>query len=104
MEFLIRPATKHEIPEIESEGVAAYTQYRDEVPAAIFDAYVEDLRHLAEHWDEAAVLVAEVDGRIAGNVLFYANASTEGLGLPEGWAKFRKLAVRPEMRGRLLGR
>jgi GNAT superfamily N-acetyltransferase len=99
----IRSATRLEILEIELLSVAPYAQYCDEVPAAIFDAYTNDLRRLQEHWEEAEVLVAEVDGRIAGSVLFYPDASTEGLGLPGGWAGFRKLAVRPEMRGRHIG-
>ena len=49
------------------------------------------------------MLVAEVAGRLAGSVLFYADASTEGLGLPPGWVGFRKLAVDPRMRGHGLG-
>jgi GNAT superfamily N-acetyltransferase len=53
---------------------------------------------------EAEVLVAELDGRIAGSVLFYANASSEGLRLPNGWAGLRKLAARPEVRGLGLAR
>jgi GNAT superfamily N-acetyltransferase len=101
---VVRPAARREIPEIESLGVAAYAQYRDAVSAAVFDAYMRDLRRLADYWDEATVLVAELDDRIAGSVLFYADASSEGLGLPADWAGFRKLAVRPEMRGRAVGR
>jgi predicted N-acetyltransferase YhbS len=100
----IRAAKRHEIPAIEEIYVWAYAEYRDEVPSAVFDAYIEDLRQLAVHWDEAAVLVAEFDGRIAGCVLFYADASLAGLGLPREWAGFRKLAVRPDLRGRGIGR
>jgi GNAT superfamily N-acetyltransferase len=100
----VRRAAAHEIPEIEAVAVAAYAEYRAEVPAPVFDAYLEDLRCLADHWRDAEVLVAEVDGRIAGSVLFYPDAGSEGLGLPSGWAGFRKLAVLPEMRGRGLGR
>jgi predicted N-acetyltransferase YhbS len=104
VECLIRPAARHEIPEIESVGVAAYAQYRGTLPAAIFEAYLADLRCLAAYWEEAEVLVAELEGRIVGSVLFYPDASSEGLGLPNGWAGFRKLAVRPETRGLGLGR
>jgi hypothetical protein len=35
---------------------------------------------------------------------FFADASTEGLGLPEGWAGFRTLAVHPAARGRGIAR
>lgn len=103
-ECLIRPATGREIAEIERISVAAYAQYSDKVPPAIFDAYLQDLSDLAGHGDEAEVLVCELDGRIAGCVTFYADAGSEGLGLPEGWAGFRKLAVHPDSRGRGVGR
>jgi predicted N-acetyltransferase YhbS len=101
---VIRRAARHEIAEIEDVCVAAYAQYRSEVPAPVFESYLDDLRRLADSWDEAETLVAEVDGRIGGSVLLFADASTEGLGLPQGWSGFRKLAVHPKMRGRGLGR
>jgi predicted N-acetyltransferase YhbS len=103
-DLLIRPAIRHEIPVIEEVCVAAYSQYRDEVSAAVFDAYLDELCQLAADWDKAAVLVAEFNGRIAGCVLFYDDASLEGLGLPQEWAGFGKLAVPPDMRGRGIGR
>jgi GNAT superfamily N-acetyltransferase len=101
---LVRPAAKSDIPEIEAVTVAAYAEFRDQVPAVIFDAYMDDLRCIAERWEEAQLLVGELDGRIAGTVTFYADASAEGMGLPKDWAGFRRLAVHPAMRGRGVGR
>ena len=101
---LVRPAARSEIPEIEAVTAAAYAEFRERIPAAIFEAYMDDLRRIAERWEEAELLVAELDGRVAGTVTFYANASSEGMGLPQGWAGFRRLAVHPEMRGRGVGR
>jgi predicted N-acetyltransferase YhbS len=103
-EVLIRHAAHHEISEIEDVCVAAYAEYHDEAPVSVFEGYIDDLRRLSDHWHEAEVLVAEVGGRIGGSVLFYADASTEGLGLPQGWSGFRKLAVHPRLRGRGIGR
>jgi predicted N-acetyltransferase YhbS len=102
-EYAIRPAIKREITEIEPMNVAAYLQYRG-VALGNFDAYVGDLRQLATDWDEAQVMVAKVDGWIAGSVMFYAEAGPEAFGLLQEWAGFRKLAVHPAMRGRGLGR
>jgi predicted N-acetyltransferase YhbS len=103
-EALIRHAAPDEISEIEAVCMAAYAEYRREVPLSVFEGYIDDLHRLSDHWHEAEVLVAEIGGHIAGSVLFYADASTEGLGLPQGWCGFRKLAVHPRRRGRGLGR
>jgi predicted N-acetyltransferase YhbS len=103
-EVLIRAAAPHEISEIEAVCVAAYSEYRSEVPLSVFESYVDDLRRLSDHWHEAEVLVAEVGGRIGGSVLLYADASTDGFGLPQSWSGFGKLAVHPRIRNRGLGR
>jgi predicted N-acetyltransferase YhbS len=103
-EALIRRAAPDEISEIETVCAAAYAEYRSEVPLPIYEGYIDDLHRLSDHWHEAEVLVAEVGGQIAGTVLFYEDASTEGLGLPQEWSGFRKLAVHPQSRGRGIGR
>ena len=64
----------------------------------------EESADIVARWDEAEVLVAEIDGEVAGTVSFYADASREGLGFPAGWAGFRTLAVDPAMRGRGIGK
>jgi predicted N-acetyltransferase YhbS len=102
--YTIRPAVWDEIPEIESVIVAAYNEFREYVPEAVADAYLEDSRHVGDHWHETQVLIAEFDGRIAGAVLFYADAGSEGLGWPKDWVGFRRLAVHPALRGRGIGR
>lgn len=95
----VRRAAPREIPAIEALTVAAYAEYRDEVPPSVHAAHLDDLRRLADQWRDAEVLVAEVDGRIAGSVPFCPDAGREGLGLPAAWAGFRELAVPPAMRG-----
>jgi len=101
---VIRPAKVGEIPEIGAMIAAAFAQYRHEAPAALFEAYLEQSRNLADRWHIGEVLVAEFDGKIAGTVTFFPDASAEGIGLPEGWAGFRTLAVHPAARGRGIAR
>jgi predicted N-acetyltransferase YhbS len=101
---LIRAATRSEIPEIASLIDASFARFRGHAPAAPLEAYIEHSRNIGERWDEAEVLVTERDGRIAGTVTFYGDASREGLGLPQNWAGFRTLAVNPAARGHGLGR
>lgn len=100
----VRHATRLEIPGITPVIVAALAQYRNEAPAAMFDVYVANSCNLADRWDDAEVLVASINGHIAGTVTYFADASREGLGLPQEWAGFRTLAVHPSARGQGLGR
>jgi GNAT superfamily N-acetyltransferase len=100
----IRPAARHEATPIASIRMAAYSQYRKSVPPAVFEAYLDDLRQVERPGDGTQLLVAEWQGRVVGSVVFYPDAGLEGLGLPKGWAGFRKLAVHPDARGRGLGR
>jgi GNAT superfamily N-acetyltransferase len=101
---LVRPARKTEAGRIGTLIAAALHEFRELIPPAIFQAYVEESADIFARWDEAEVLVAEIDGEIAGTVSFYADASLEGLGFPSGWAGFRTLAVDPAMRGQGIGK
>lgn len=100
---VVRPARRSEIAAIAPVVAAALGEFRGMIPATIFDAYVRESSDLGARWDEAEVLVAEVDGRIAGTVSFYPDASREELGFPPAWAGFRTLAVDPARRGRGIG-
>src|SRR5262245_52421154 len=101
---VVRAADKSEAEHIGALVAAAWHELRDGIPPVIFDAYAAESADVAARWDEAEVLVAEVDGAIAGTVTYYADAGREGLGFPRGWAGFRTLAVDPTARGRGVGR
>ena len=103
--LFVRRASRRELPEIEQLILAAFSPYRGQVPApAVLEAYIENSRNIASRWDEAEILVVEVNGRMGGTVTWYADASREGLNLPQDWAGFRTLAVHPDLRGLGLGR
>lgn len=101
---MIRRAVRADLPQIVAVIEAAFAQHRAHFPPAIFGGYLDDLRAIGDRWDECELFLAEHDGRIAGSVAFYADASLEGLGLPKAWASLRSLAVHPGARGRGIGR
>jgi len=101
---LVRPARRGEAGCIGTLVAAALQEFRELIPPAIFQAYVEESANVVARWDEAEVLVAEIEGELAGTVTFYADAGREGLGFPATWAGFRTLAVDPAMRGRGIGK
>lgn len=101
---VIRPARRRELEAVAALIGAAYEPYRDAFPAAVFAAYLEDLRDVGTRYEEGELLVAELAGGLAGTITFYPDASREALGFPERWAGFRALGVHPQARGRGLGR
>src|SRR5262245_24048330 len=96
---LVRAADRSEAGRIGEIVIAAWHELRDGIPPVIFKAYAEESADVAARWNEAEVLVAVLDGEIAGTVTYYADAGREGLGFPSGWAGFRTLAVDPARRG-----
>jgi GNAT superfamily N-acetyltransferase len=102
--LVVRAADRSEAARIGEIVVAAWHELRDGIPPVIFDVYVAESADVAARWDEAEVLVAELDCQIAGTVTYYSDAGREGLGFPQGWAGFRTLAVDPARRGGGIGR
>lgn len=101
---LIRPARRAELAEISTVIAAAFARFRGEAPDQILDLYIAESVAIETQWEHGDVVVLESHGRIAGNVVYYRNASEQGLGLPEGWAGLRTLAVDPQARGHGFGR
>jgi ribosomal protein S18 acetylase RimI-like enzyme len=101
---VIRVATRADEDAVRRVIAAAYAEFAAVLPPALFDAYLENLLDLDARRNDALLLVAEVDGVVAGAVTFYPDAAAEGFGWPSGWAGFRALAVDPDYRGRGIAR
>lgn len=82
----------------------AYQQYENSIPASAWKSYLEDIKDVRSRLDVAELIVAEVDGRVAGAVTLFLQSSPS---LPEewprGWAGIRLLAVHPSYRNRGIG-
>lgn len=83
----------------------AYQQYKDSIPASAWKSYLEDIMDVRSRLAMSALIVAEVDGRLAGAVtLFSKSLPSSPEGWPLGWAGIRLLAVHPSYRRRGIGR
>ena len=96
----LRLAEPADFPMLDELIVAAYAQYARVLGPDPYARYLSDLLDRETHTRHGRLIVAEVDGRIAGSVAFYPDASVQGLGWPVGWAGGRALAVHPDARGR----
>jgi len=94
----VRDATPADHAAIREVVQAAYRPYAAKLPPTAFRAYLADLLDIDAHARAGQLLVATVDDRVAGSVVFYPDASAQGLGWPTGWAGGRALAVHPDRR------
>jgi len=95
---VVRAATRDDVPRIAEVIWAAYEEFAP-VLGAIYPGYLADLLDVEVRLTTGTVLVAEVDGAIAGTATLYTDAAPAGLGWPHGWAVGRALAVDPAARG-----
>lgn len=103
-ETVVREAALADLDAVIDVLLAANTQFADVLPRALYDAYMANVLDVVGRMADAQLLVAEFDGRVAGAVTFYPDASREGWDWPAHWAGIRTVAVAPSARGRRIGR
>lgn len=101
---IVRPADPAELNAVLEVLRAANAEFADVLPAAVFAAYLANVLDIHSRLAVSELLVAELDGQIAGTITVYPDASHEGWEWPAHWAGLRALAVAPGARGHGLGR
>jgi predicted N-acetyltransferase YhbS len=94
----VRDARPEEYGAIADVTLAAYRQYADVMPAAAWENYAQNIVTTITHEDALQRIVAEIDGRTVGSVLYFT-AEVSPFGAP----MVRLLAVAPEARGQGVG-
>jgi ribosomal protein S18 acetylase RimI-like enzyme len=103
--LLLREARSDELDMVSRLIRDAYHQYENFLAPEAWKFYVEDMMDVRKRLKESQLIVAELDGQLAGAVTLYLDAghSSQG-GWPSGWASIRLLSVHPTYRGRGIGR
>ena len=102
---ILRDARVDELVNVSLLIKDAYQQYEKFLPPEVWKAYVEEIMDMQKRLNESKLIVAELDGHLAGTVTLYldtARSSQEWW--PKGWAVIRLLAVHPAYRGHGIGR
>ncbi len=99
----IRDARLEELDKAAQLLKKAFQQYRNFMPADVWKYYLEDIMDVRGRWKEAQLIVAEVNGQLAGTVTLYLKSNDSEGGWPEGWSGIRLLGVDPKYRGQGIG-
>ena len=102
--ILIRKIRPEELDRVAQLLKAAYQQYEKFMPADAWQFYLSDIVDVRGRMAESELLVAVVNGKLAGTVTLYLGGRnrTEG-NWPAGWAMARLLGVDPEYRNKGIG-
>ena len=103
----IRDAEPEDLAEASALLREAYAEYFGDMPpeaAGVGSAYLADIADVWSRVGRSELIVAEQDGRLVGAVTFFPDGKDEGHGWPQGWTAIRLLGVRPDARGRGIGR
>lgn len=102
---VLRDARPEELDEVARILKRAYLQYSKSMPPDAWKSYLEDIMDVRSRLAKSELIVAELDGKLAGAVTLYADKRSSSHGLwPAGWAAIRLLAVGPAFRGHGIGR
>ena len=98
----IRDARPEDLDEVARLLKEAYRQYARQMPEEDWNSYLGDITDVRSRLEKSELIVAEIDGRLAGSVTLYYPGATRHW--PEDWAGIRLLGVHPDYRGRGIGR
>jgi ribosomal protein S18 acetylase RimI-like enzyme len=100
----LREARPDELDEVSLLIRDANLQYEKFLPPEAWKFVMQDMMDVRGRLNKSQLIVAELDGKLAGAVTLYLDASQSPLeSWPHGWAGIRLLAVQPAYRGRGIG-
>ena len=101
----IRNARPEELDTVSQLLKEAYQQYASSIPPEVWQSYLQDVMDVRSRLNDAELIVAGLNGQLAGAVTLFLRASDSiEEGWPKNWAGIRLLAVHPDYRNRGIGR
>jgi ribosomal protein S18 acetylase RimI-like enzyme len=100
----VRDAGPVDLAEVSALLRDAYAEYFDVPAEGPASEYLAEIGDVWSRLGSSELIVAEEAARLAGAVTFFPDAKGYGDRWPEGWSAIRLLGVRPDMRGRGIGR
>lgn len=100
--MIIRDAAEEELPFIRVQRVHSYEEHGSRIPSGHWNALKQSISSDADAQPDVELIVAEVDGRIAGSVALFPAKTDAYKGYVEklDYPEIRMLAVSPEARGK----
>jgi ribosomal protein S18 acetylase RimI-like enzyme len=102
--MIIREARAADLAAVAKVAEAAYREFASRLTEGDWDRLITSLDAEAYLRAGATLLVAEVDRRICGSVVYCEPGRSDPAVYPDGWASIRALAVDPGTRVKGIGR
>jgi ribosomal protein S18 acetylase RimI-like enzyme len=102
--MIIREASIDDLPAIAAVAEAAYREFAPRLTEDAWERLVKSLDPEGYRQAGATLLVADLDGRLCGSVVYCAPGQSDPAVYPPGWASIRALAVDPAARVAGIGR
>jgi len=97
---VVRDAVPGELEEVADLTLRAFREFRPLLTPYFVQRYEQDIRDAFAGATNGSVLVADLEGRLAGTATLLADGSGYGMhGWPHAWPVIRLLAVDPPARG-----
>jgi GNAT superfamily N-acetyltransferase len=104
MSAIVRDARTDELSRFLPLVIRGWMEYAEALGPENWSVMCASMSRFDPARDGGRVFVAEVDGELAGCVIYYRPGASDGVIFPREWASIRLLTVLPEARGLGLGR
>lgn len=104
MKILLRDATPSDFETIADVALEAYREYAKKLTVQNWQKMKQSISNVDRIASIANFIVAEVESKIAGAIVYYAPGKSNSQFFAPQWASLRLLAVAPEYRGRGIGK
>jgi GNAT superfamily N-acetyltransferase len=94
----VRDAAPADRADLREVAEAAYATFAIAPPLTVYANVLPDVLDFDNRWRRGQLMVAEVEGRVRGSVVFHPNTFTTGMGWPRGWAGGHAITVHPDAR------
>ena len=103
MAVIVRNALNYEFNDVALLAVEAYSEYSHTLTSDNWEIMRTNLSNVAEIAKQGRLIVAQLEQKIVGSVVYYSPRTSDSRFFQPEWASLRMLAVLPQYQGQGIG-